>query len=125
MAWTPGAEWEGLLNFDLEKTGISTPDKILPGVEGQDPPAMASVKSDPCSESGNVSANKVGFLPPLASPSKIAQFGSDLAWRTILSSIVEVDGVGEIGVARVLQEVWKRGGGEVVSRTTLRSACHR
>ncbi|RSH83645.1 hypothetical protein EHS25_005549 [Saitozyma podzolica] len=55
-------------------------------------------------------AAAVAALPNLASPRKVAQFGSDLAWRTILSSVVEVDGVGELGVARVLQEVWKRGG---------------
>ena len=46
---------------------------------------------------------------------RLAQLGSDVPWKTILSSVVEVENVGEISVARVLQEVWKRGGGEVVS----------
>jgi len=49
------------------------------------------------------------------SPDLIAHFGSDLAWKTILSSVVEVEGVGETSVARLLQEVWKRGGGDAVS----------
>jgi hypothetical protein len=57
----------------------------------------------------------VAGLPNLASPRKIAPLGSDLAWRTILGSVVDVEGVGDIGVARVLQEVWKRGAGDVVS----------
>ncbi|RSH94140.1 hypothetical protein EHS25_003943 [Saitozyma podzolica] len=77
---------------------------------------IARGRSDPGS-AGTVGgesklAAAVAALPNLASPRKVAQFGSDLAWRTILSSVVEVDGVGELGVARVLQEVWKRGGGD-------------
>jgi hypothetical protein len=55
---------------------------------------------------------KADALP--MSPGRIAQFGSDLAWKTILGSVVEVEGVGEVGVCRVLLEVWKRGGGETV-----------
>lgn len=48
-------------------------------------------------------------------PTRIAQSATDLAWKTILSSVVDVEGVGEVGVAKVLQEIWKRGGGDIVS----------
>ena len=49
------------------------------------------------------------------SPGSIARLGSDLAWKTILGSVVEVEGVGEVDVTKVLIEVWRRGGGDVVS----------
>lgn len=49
------------------------------------------------------------------SPGSIARFGSDLAWKTILGSVVDVEGVGEVDVTKVLIEVWRRGGGEIVS----------
>jgi len=48
-------------------------------------------------------------------PSRIAQAATDLACKTILGSVIEIESVGEVGVCRVLQEVWKRGGGEIVS----------
>jgi hypothetical protein len=123
MAWTPGAGWEGLLDFDFDKpavpvAGSSTPNRIFTNGAPVDAPLLRG-KSDPGvggEGNGGASAGAASLgLPLLASPSKIAQFGSDLAWRTILGSVVEVEGVGEVGVARVLQEVWKRGGGDVVS----------
>ena len=48
-------------------------------------------------------------------PETMARFGSDLAWKTILGSVVDVDGVGEIDVTKVMLEVWRRGGGDIVS----------
>ena len=55
-------------------------------------------------------------LPQLpSSPGKKASCSSDSTWRTILSSQVVVEGVGEMSVARVLQELWRHGGGDVVS----------
>lgn len=119
MSWIPGTGWETLLKFDFGKASgaASTPNK-------RKSPAAVGVpitrgRSDPGS-AGTVGgesklAAAVAALPNLASPRKVAHSGSDLTWRTILSSVVEVDGVGELGVARVLQEVWKRGGGDAVS----------
>jgi len=49
------------------------------------------------------------------SANKIAQMGEEIAWKTILGSVVEVEAVGGVTVARLLQEVWKRGGGDTVS----------
>lgn len=86
-SWTPG--WEGLLDFDH-------PDKNV-----------GRAKSEP-------GADATSNMPVLT-PGKIASLGSDLAWRTILGSVVEVEGVGPVGVANVLQEIWKRGGGDAVS----------
>ncbi|RSH87262.1 hypothetical protein EHS25_003171 [Saitozyma podzolica] len=130
MAWTPGAGWEGLLDFDFDKpaapvAGSSTPNRIFTNGAAVDAPLLRG-KSEPGlgvevnggASGASADAASLG-LPLLASPSKIAQFGSDLAWRTILGSVVEVEGVGEVGVARVLQEVWKRGGGDVVSLQSL------
>jgi hypothetical protein len=56
------------------------------------------------------------------SPSRIAQSAMDLAWRTILASVVNVEGVGDVGVATVLHEIWKRGGGDTVSRTIAKTS---
>ncbi|ORX35785.1 hypothetical protein BD324DRAFT_657237 [Kockovaella imperatae] len=53
------------------------------------------------------------------SPGTIARFGADLAWKTILGSVVEVEGVGEIEVTKVMLEVWRRGGGDVVTSQNL------
>jgi hypothetical protein len=57
-------------------------------------------------------------LPPIpeadTGSSKFMKMGSDLAWKTILASQVEVEGVGQVSVSKVLQEVWKRGGGDMV-----------
>ncbi|EIW70424.1 hypothetical protein TREMEDRAFT_73458, partial [Tremella mesenterica DSM 1558] len=52
-------------------------------------------------------------------PGRIAQFGSDLVWKTILSSVVEVQDIGPVAVSRLLHEVWKRGGGDAVTQLSL------
>jgi hypothetical protein len=58
-------------------------------------------------------------LPSTIHPGRIAHFGLDLAWKTILGSVVDVEGVGQVGAVRVLQEIWKRGGGDAVSLKLL------
>ncbi|WVQ80782.1 hypothetical protein IAT38_002887 [Cryptococcus sp. DSM 104549] len=59
--------------------------------------------------------------PPFTSATGTRQphLGLDLEWRTVLSSVVDVDGVGQVEVIRVLQEVWKRGGGDSVTALCL------
>jgi hypothetical protein len=106
------SEWEGLLDF-ANLTPQSTP--LVANAQ------IPSKKQDPSSETGTQQPSAdnskpvMAFSAPTMSPRRLSQFTSDLAWKTILSSIVEVEGVGPVGVSRVLQEVWKRGGGDVVS----------
>lgn len=42
-----------------------------------------------------------------------------MAWMTILASEVELEGVGQIGVARLFQEIWRRGGADQVNAQDL------
>lgn len=94
--WDNGANgWEGLLDLDTE------------AVKGCSSSSRA--RSAPPNEAGMQRGIDVAALPGLAS------YGSDLAWKTILNSVVEVEGVGEVTVVRVLQEIWRRGGGDTVS----------
>jgi hypothetical protein len=105
------------LRFHKAGGGATNPNKIQPAAVGDFP--MIRGRNDPGPDRDVDGESKettgVAGLPNLASPRKIAPLGSDLAWRTILGSVVDVEGVGDIGVARVLQEVWKRGAGDVVS----------
>ena len=76
--------------------------------------AMARARSEPGEQ-------KNGGRPTVVtSPGRLAQSATDIAWKTILSSVVDVEGVGEVGVCRVLQEIWKRGGGDMVRRENAR-----
>jgi len=84
--------WETLLNL----TPTSTPDNPFDGLF-------------------NNHAFKQGDASNSFSPSRIAQTASDLAWKTILGSTVHVESLGNVDVARLLREIWKRGGGDIVS----------
>ncbi|RXK37086.1 hypothetical protein M231_05674 [Tremella mesenterica] len=66
----------------------------------------------------SISSSSPDFQLPLT-PGRIAQFGSDLVWKTILSSVVEVQDIGPVAVSRLLHEVWKRGGGDAVTQLSL------
>ena len=72
---------------------------------------------DQMSQAGPSSRPMFEGPTPSMSPSRIAQIGQDLAWKTILNSMVDVESVGEVSVAKLLHEVWKRGGGDLVSAT--------
>lgn len=132
--WTP-VGWDTLLNFDTDHQdgnsnlfdftpGPSSGSAAAPSGSGS---AMARIKSDPGRDrpeahghghghgGGHSSGGKAIAGPASLEPARMAHGGSDLAWKTILASQVDVEGVGQVGVARVLQEVWKRGGGEQVS----------
>lgn len=127
--WTP-VGWDTLLNFDgdsKEVNPFATPvaSTSSPAVGG----GMARVSSDPGRNRRSVSgpvregtgsrAEMAAAGPASLERGRAAPMGSDLAWRTILASQVDVDGVGHIGVARVLQEVWRKGGGDSVSLVSL------
>jgi len=92
--WSADPSWESLLNF-------------TPGTPCDDP-----------FENKNIfkySSVDAGPSSTAMSANKIAQMGEEIAWKTILGSVVEVEAVGGVTVARLLQEVWKRGGGDTVS----------
>jgi hypothetical protein len=98
--------WEGLLDFGTTPEPQKD-EKIL------DPKAtIAQVMARAKSEPGEAKMSKIHMH---MNPGRIAQVATDLAWKTILGSVIEIESVGEVGVCRVLQEVWKRGGGETVS----------
>lgn len=115
--WTP-VGWDTLLNFDGPSVVKDEEDPF--SIFDPTPiagPSMSRVQSDP--GSGNASSNSRGMSgagPVSLEAGKLAQYG-DLAWKTILASQVEVESVGQVGVAKVLQEVWRRGGGDQVSCT--------
>ncbi|KAK4690020.1 hypothetical protein P7C73_g81, partial [Tremellales sp. Uapishka_1] len=129
--WTPGAgEWEGLLNFDMGETDES------PFMSMQSPYQDSASSSEPMSlsrshlqcnstpsahEAASSSNSPFGMRSPrrFLSPGRIARSATDLAWKTILGSQVEVEGVGQVSVTKVLGEVWKRGGGDVVTSQCL------
>ncbi|WRT66461.1 uncharacterized protein IL334_003420 [Kwoniella shivajii] len=138
---TPGTvAWETLLNFDTDvkpstnkivsSKPVSAKSKSIPPPE-QNNTAVPRAKSDPLhDENAFRSSSESSYyqptaptpttLPPAAvTPARALQLGPDLAWRTALASVVAVDGVGEVTVARVLQEIWRRGGGELVTSQCL------
>lgn len=94
--WSADPSWESLLNF-------------TPGTPCDDP-----------FENKNIFKfnNDAGPSSAAMSGNKIVQMGEEIAWKTILGSVVEVEAVGGVTVARLLQEVWKRGGGDAVSLPT-------
>jgi hypothetical protein len=103
-AWTPA--WDGLLDFK-PKGGPQTMTR-------------GHTHEHARGSHGGSAKMTLGVIPPPAiGPGKIAQFGSDLAWKTILGSVVDVEGIGEVGVVRVLQEIWKRGGGDAVGQSFI------
>lgn len=104
--------WESLLNLDGKFTPASPRDNPLSPAPA---PSSRKMGGSLLPDAGPSSRPFLGNLPPSLSPSRIAQIGQDIAWKTILASMVEVEGVGEVGVAKLLHEVWKRGGGDLVS----------
>ncbi|WVQ72482.1 hypothetical protein IAR50_002037 [Cryptococcus sp. DSM 104548] len=57
--------------------------------------------------------------PPLTPGKRNILQAGNTEWKTALASHVEVDGVGALPVIKVLQEVWKRGGGDSVTALCL------
>jgi hypothetical protein len=126
-AWLTGSEWDGSLNITTQgkvhlnghgqpMSSVSTPMARLP----TDPPMNHTLPRHPYSAPPSAAfpnafaSSSKSQLEPTPSD-RSAHVGADLAWRTILSSVVDVEGVGQVGIARVLSEIWKRGGGEAVS----------
>jgi len=109
--------WEGLLDFDPtpERSPVKLDASVLGRDQDQSPKpstaqSMARAKSEPGEAKAGPSKAALHMTP-----GRIAQAATDLAWKTILGSVIEIESVGEVGVCRVLQEVWKRGGGDTVS----------
>ena len=112
--------WEGLLNFGStpEPTASRTDNSVFGQDHGSHSPKssgqpLARAKSEP-KEAQAGSSRAIMHV----NTGRLAQAATDLAWKTILGSVIEIESVGEVGVSRVLQEVWKRGGGETVSKAT-------
>ena len=113
-----GMGWDGLINFD-SMTPQATPNKVNAVVDtanGSSKPSsggqtMSRARSEPGEHKDAGAVLKPGVL---TTSGRFVQSAADMAWKTILGSVVEVEGVGEIGVCRVLQEIWKRGGGDMV-----------
>ncbi|KLT45443.1 hypothetical protein CC85DRAFT_135026 [Cutaneotrichosporon oleaginosum] len=100
------AAWESLLNFDNFESGTKSnpPFEATFALEG-DTVVSTSPKN-------KLLTPKKGFgLERTASNSE--------AWRLALNRTVEVEGVGQVGVARILSEVWKRGGPAAVTSQGL------
>ncbi|WVW83995.1 hypothetical protein I302_106020 [Kwoniella bestiolae CBS 10118] len=141
---TPGTlAWDTLLNFDTDikpsasKLVAATAESAKPvSHTSSNTPTSQTIpraKSDPLSDNvahppqpipfthhNQTTAPTPSSLPqPAVSPARVIQLGTDLAWRTALASVVEVEGVGQVTVARILQEVWRRGGGEIVTSQCL------
>lgn len=98
--WSADPSWESLLNF-------------TPGTPCDNPFENKDIFKFSFSEAGPSTS--------ALSSNKIAQMGDEIAWKTILGSVVEVEAVGGVTVARLLQEVWKRGGGDAVSLLEVRN----
>ncbi|WVR07110.1 hypothetical protein IAU60_004150 [Kwoniella sp. DSM 27419] len=120
--------WETLLSFetDVKSSPNAKQSADLPNAIAAVSQTVPRAKSDPLTDHAapvpEVYAQEPTPLqaaPSPSTPQRMIQFGTDLAWRTALASVVDVDGVGQITVARVLQEVWRRGGGELVTSQCL------
>ncbi|KAK8864486.1 hypothetical protein IAR55_001736 [Kwoniella newhampshirensis] len=129
--WTPGTgAWDALLSFDTEPK--PSPNKVptsnLATAEPLNGSPEASMSAVPRAQSDPLSipsaaptpyASMSALQPPSFTPARIVQLGADLAWKTALASVVEVDGVGQVALSRILQEIWKRGGGDVITAQCL------
>ena len=110
--WNQPVGWDTLLSFDAAGQALPAGPASEPSPEVSH--SMSRNRSDPGS---------AGYLPmqlppiPEAGPSvpKMAAMSGDIVWKTILASQVEVEGAGQVAVSKVLQEVWQRGGGDMVS----------
>jgi hypothetical protein len=95
------AAWESLLNFDnIEPVKSNPPFEATFTLEGD-----TVVSTSP--QNRLLTPKKGLALERTASSSE--------AWRLALNRTVDVEGIGQVGVARILSEVWKRGGPLAVS----------
>ncbi|WWD17216.1 hypothetical protein CI109_101654 [Kwoniella shandongensis] len=124
--WTPGTgAWEALLNFDTEAklSPSKGPSSNLATAEplGSSPTGSTSTlaKGQSPASAPTPYASISALQPPSFTPARIVQLGADLAWKTALASVVEVEGVGQVALSRILQEIWKRGGGDVITAQCL------
>ncbi|WVO16143.1 hypothetical protein L204_103813 [Cryptococcus depauperatus] len=133
--WTPGnGSWEQLLNNDTDIKSLATvPHSSNSAKDIQTPqPTSTSYRSQSQSITNkhDPSIQRIGEdvatstpqklrPPPFTSGKRNIQQTLDQEWKTALTSLVDVDGVGQIPVIKILQEVWKRGGGDSVTALCL------
>ena len=122
------SSWSRLLNLDpspavvspnWRRPSIPIPPSLGEAAPGANRRASVSV-DDPLGLGSDVpSFSGMDTSHVQLTPEKIAQLGSDLVWKTMLGSVVDVEGMGEVQAAKLLLEVWKRGGSEAVSFTNF------
>lgn len=96
------ATWESLLNFDSYDPGRPFEAAVpLVKLEGE-----SVLVSPQASRLTTPSKKGIGLERSVSSSE---------AWRLALNRTVDVEGAGRVGVARILSEVWKRGGPVAVS----------
>ncbi|WOO81173.1 uncharacterized protein LOC62_03G004703 [Vanrija pseudolonga] len=116
--------WESLLNFDGDDTKASSKAEDLAAAEPPSSPSlqMARVRSSTGMARSPSQLARLGTPKTNVShlPSTPDRFlpGND-AFKALLTKTVDVEGVGSVGVARILLEVWKRGGGDIVTAQYL------
>lgn len=104
--------WDGSLKLDEGKGTPSKDPQVTPS------PASKGVWSDEGTRLTNTVNMSLSSKAMLRTPSmERTASGSEHGWRVLLNRNLEVEGMGSIGVARVMSEVWKRGGPEAVRDT--------
>lgn len=109
--------WEGSLKLDEGKSTPSKESQVSPS------PASKGVWIDNGTSLTNTVNMSLSSKAMMRTPSmERTASGSEHGWRVLLNRNLDVDGIGSIGVARLMSEVWKRGGPEAVSTELSRKA---
>lgn len=121
--WTPGSNsWEQFIN---PTSDVVESTDMLTNTDSQisrKPTASRVVngcvpQSDETKGNSAPAAPQLSNLlrpPPLTPGKRNIQQSHESEWRSALASVIQIDGVGEVPVLKVLQEIWKRGGGDSV-----------
>lgn len=113
--------WDGSLKLDEAKTTPSKESQVTPSPASK---GVSNVEGTSLTNTVNLSLSSKAML---RTPSmERTASGSEHGWRVLLNRNLDVEGMGSIGVARLMSEVWKRGGPEAVSVLFLakpRAAC--
>lgn len=107
-----GSPWDGSLNLDEGRPGS------VRESQGVASPSSKGVYSSRGESWLMYAANAaLSSKAMMRTPSmERTASGSEHGWRVLLNRSLDVDGLGSLGVARVMSEVWKRGGPEAVSQ---------
>ncbi|KAL1411424.1 hypothetical protein Q8F55_002380 [Vanrija albida] len=114
--------WESLLNFDGDDARALKGEDIVADPPSSPTQQMARVRSSTGMARSPSQLARLGTPKTNIShlPSTTDRYlpGNE-AFKALLTKTVDVEGVGSVGVARILLEVWKRGGGDVVTAQYL------